>query len=85
MSSTTAVFILLIVFMSLLAGIIKNYLRHKQEDVSADKHDEIARRLEALERLVRGGILKRIETLETIVTDRRYDLKKELKDLEEHG
>ncbi len=70
--------VVLIVAISCAAGIINNYLKQKSggrqtRDLEARLEQRLAR-LETLE--------KRVQVLEKIVTDRNYDLKRQLNDLE---
>ncbi len=61
------VFVLLIVIAAIAAGSLKRYWWFKAAQPQADPHDQD--RLEQLER--------RVQTLERIVTDKGYDLKRE--------
>ncbi|MAJ70921.1 MAG: hypothetical protein CBB67_014110 [Alteromonadaceae bacterium TMED7] len=73
MSFWTAV----VVIVAILAGTIISTSKHKAKHNSADndKTNELEKEIEALK--------ARIVTLEKIVTDPGYDLKKQFKDLED--
>ncbi|MGA9335369.1 MAG: hypothetical protein WBV39_13910 [Rudaea sp.] len=60
-------FVLCIVFAALGTGILKHYLRLKQEQPR--ENPQYQARIDALEH--------RVQTLERIVTDKGYDLKRE--------
>ena len=60
-------FILCIIVLALGAGIIKHYMRMKESRPSEDPRHQA--RIDALEH--------RVQTLERIVTDKGYDLKRE--------
>ncbi len=66
-----------IVLVTVVAGVINNWVKSRN-NVDRDELDsELATRLGQIEKLE-----KRMQVLERIVTDRQYDLKKELHDLE---
>ena len=66
-----------IVLVTVCAGVINNWLKTRK-NVDRDELDrQIGPRMDQLEKLER-----RMQVLERIVTDRKYDLKKELHDLE---
>jgi hypothetical protein len=68
------VFVICIVALCLVAGIIKQYLRSKHEANPASK--DLDQRLDKIRDLER-----RIEALETIVTDKSYELRREFETL----
>jgi hypothetical protein len=63
-----------IVFIACATGVIKSYLKSREQ--SPRMPADITEKLERLERLE-----ERVRVLEAIVTDRDYDLKRELHDL----
>ena len=66
----------IIVFVSVSAGVINNYLKLKSQN-NQDGAESHAEELDELRR--------RIEVLEEIVTDKQYQLRSELADLERNG
>ncbi len=70
--------VVLIVAISCAAGVLNNYLKNRgggrQAKELEGRLDDRMRQIDALE--------KRVQVLEKIVTDRNYDLKRELHDLE---
>lgn len=64
-------FVLCIVFAALATGVIKHYLRLKQDQPR--ENPQYQARIDALE--------QRVKTLERIVTDKGYDLKREFDQL----
>ncbi len=70
--------VVLIVAISCAAGVLNNYLKNRgggrQAKELEGRLDERMRQIDSLE--------KRVQVLEKIVTDRNYDLKRELHDLE---
>jgi hypothetical protein len=69
------VFVIILVAIVMVAGIIKQYLRNKH-DVDPTLKDLDQQRLAKIEDLER-----RIEALETIVTDKSYELNREFETL----
>ena len=68
-------FVTIIVILGMAAGIIKTWLKHKGErSRQPDELEERLRRLSELE--------ERVEVLEKIVTDRKFDLEQQFRDLE---
>jgi len=63
-----------IVAISCGAGAYNSYLRSKKHNTNTDKTEELYAELDALR--------ERVEVLEKIVTDDKYQLHKELNDLE---
>ena len=61
------VFVLLIIIVALAAGIVKHYMRLKENQPR--ENPDYQKRIDTLER--------RVQTLERIVTDKGYDLKRE--------
>ena len=73
-------FILAIVAMSLAAGIINNYLRTKRMSLKKGELGETNAHIARLEhRLEQLG--ERVETVEKIVTDGKFDLKQTIENL----
>ena len=66
-----------IVLVSVVAGVVNNWLKSRNSVDRRELDGELATRLAQIEKLE-----KRMQVLERIVTDRQYDLKKELHDLE---
>jgi hypothetical protein len=67
--------VVLIVLISVLAGVANNYI--KSRGVTGDKHNE-----ELQSRLARLDDLEaRVQTLEKIVTDRNFELKEKFRNL----
>lgn len=60
-------FVLAIIIIACVAGTIKHYLRLRETQPREDPHYQA--RIDALEH--------RVQTLERIITDRNYDLKRE--------
>lgn len=61
------IFVLIIIIAALAAGIVKHYLRIKEGQPR--ENPDYQKRIDTLER--------RVQTLERIVTDKGYDLKRE--------
>ncbi|TDJ33626.1 MAG: hypothetical protein E2O53_09795 [Gammaproteobacteria bacterium] len=72
--NSTLVFVLLIIGMVMCANIVQTYLKHrkKEPEANAELEDTLAK-IEALE--------ERIQVLERIITENRFDLKKEIDSL----
>ncbi len=66
--------VVIIVAISCLAGVLNNHIKSRNETASLDGQDEIEAELDELR--------ARVETLEKIVTDEQYQLRRELDDLE---
>lgn len=67
-------FVLLLVAIVSFAKIIQGYIERKQEkDISGEDIEETLARIDALE--------ERIRVLERIITENRYDLKREIDSL----
>jgi hypothetical protein len=67
-------FVLLLVAIVSVAKIIQSYIERKQEkDTSGENIEETLARIDALE--------ERIRVLERIITENRYDLKREIDSL----
>ncbi len=65
----------LIVFICVAAGVINNWLKHRgKRPQQPDDLEERLRKLSELE--------ERVEVLEKIVTDRKFDLEQQFRDLE---
>ena len=79
MSSTYA-FVLTIIAMSLAAGIINNFLRTKRLNLKKGAMDEANDRMDRIERQI-GALSERLNAVETIVTDRNFDLRQEIESL----
>jgi len=72
--NSTLVFVLLIVGMVMCANIIQTYLKQrKAEPGSNEELEEILAKIDFLE--------ERIQVLERIITENRFDLKKEIDSL----
>ena len=71
----STVFVLLIIAMGLTVPLYAMYLKSRRHRHSASEREE------QLEREL-AELRDRVETLERIVTDRRYDLDKEFEDLD---
>ncbi|MGI9324577.1 MAG: hypothetical protein ACR2PZ_05110 [Pseudomonadales bacterium] len=65
-----------IVAISLIAGVLHDYLKTRR--IEASKHSSV--NLDEI-----NALKERITVLEKIVTDERYDLRRELNQLERHG
>ena len=72
--NSTLVFVLLIIGMVMCSNIVQTYLKHrkKEPEANAELEDTLAK-IEALE--------ERIQVLERIITENRFDLKKEIDSL----
>lgn len=67
-------FVLLLVAIVMVAKIIQSYIERKQEkDASGENIEETLARIDVLE--------ERIRVLERIITENRYDLKREIDSL----
>lgn len=62
---------------SIIAGVVNNYFKHRAVLGSEGTAEKDQRRIEDLE--------KRVQVLEEIVTDGNYDLKRKFEDLENTG
>ncbi len=78
--SSSYSFILAIIAMSLGAGIVNNFLRTKRLNVQKGKLDESNARMQRIERQI-GVLAERLQAVETIVTDKNFDLKQEIESL----
>lgn len=67
----------IIVVASCAAGVFNNYLKVRGQSASGEDQEKILQEVEAL----RG----RVEVLEEIVTDQKYQLKNEIEALERNG
>jgi predicted nuclease with TOPRIM domain len=76
----TYAFVLTIIAMSLAAGIINNFLRAKRLNVKKGELDEVNDRMERIERQI-SALGERVNTVETIVTDKNFDLRQEIEGL----
>jgi len=76
----TYAFVLTIIAMSLAAGIINNFLRAKRLNVKKGELDEANDRMERIERQI-SALGERVNTVETIVTDKNFDLRQEIESL----
>lgn len=76
----TYAFVLTIIAMSLAAGIINNFLRAKRLNVKKGELDEVNDRMERIERQI-SALGERVNTVETIVTDKNFDLRQEIESL----
>lgn len=63
-----------IVVVTTLAGVYSNHLKSKNKEAAKGASDSVAAELDTLR--------QRIEVLETIVTDQKYQLHRELSELE---
>lgn len=72
--NSSLVFVLLIVAMVMCTGIIRTYLRERNKDPGDNKElEETLAKIDLLE--------ERIRVLERIITENRFDLKKEIDSL----
>ncbi len=78
--SSSYSFILAIIAMSLGAGIVNNFLRTKRLNVQKGELDESNTRMQRIERQI-GVLAERLQAVETIVTDKNFDLKQEIESL----
>jgi hypothetical protein len=67
----------IIVVFSTVAGVYNNHLKSKTKQVAQGASDRVAEELDALR--------QRIEVLESIVTDQKYQLHRELSELEKRA
>ncbi|MGK0224062.1 MAG: phage shock protein C [Limisphaerales bacterium] len=67
----------IIVVASCAAGVFNNYLKVRGQSASEEDQEEILQEVEALR--------ARVEVLEKIVTDEKYQLKNEIEALERNG
>jgi membrane protein implicated in regulation of membrane protease activity len=70
----TLVFVLLLVSMVLFANIVQTYLKQKKR--APERNEELEDTLAKIDRLE-----ERIQVLERIITENRFDLKKEIDSL----
>lgn len=68
------VFVLLIVLISCASGVVNNYLKHRSELTGSGPGEDLLDEIEELR--------DRVEVLEKIVTDEKYQLKQEFEQLE---
>ena len=66
--------VVIIVAVSCGAGVLNNYIKSKNEESSIEDQDHLLAELDELR--------QRVETLEKIVTDEKYQLRRELDNLE---
>jgi hypothetical protein len=78
--SGTHAFVLTIIAMGLAAGIINNFLRTKRLTLKKGDLDESNAQMERIERQI-GTLTERVQAVETIVTDRNFDLKQTIENL----
>ena len=70
----TMAFVVMIVLIGCTTGVIMEYLKTQQKKKETDlDHDDTVAQLDALE--------ERIRVLERIVTEKKFDLRKEIDDL----
>lgn len=67
-------FVIIIVIIGCATGVLGDYFKTKRKHAEVDVGDEVYQELDSLR--------QRIEVLERIVTDEKYDLKKEIERLE---
>ena len=67
-------FVIVVVIVGCATGIISDYLKTKRETASGEVDGDVYEELDRLR--------ERVEVLERIVTDEKYNLKKELDQLE---
>jgi len=65
--------VVIIVLISISAGVINNYFKHKNQSRAATEDGDWQERLEMME--------ERLRVLEKIVTDRDYELRQKFRDL----
>jgi len=65
--------VVIIVLITIGAGVINNYIKHRNQAVAEDDEADWQKRLELME--------ERLRVLEKIVTDRDYELKQKFRDL----
>ncbi len=69
--NSTLVFVLLLVCMVMCANVVQTYIKQRRREPEADEElEETLAKIELLE--------ERIEVLERIITENRFDLKKEI-------
>ena len=78
--SSSYFFVLAIIAMSLGAGIVNNFLRTQRLNLKKSELDETNARMERIERQI-GTLTERVQAVETIVTDRNFDLKQTIESL----
>ncbi len=78
--SNTYFFVLTIIAMSLGAGIINNFLRAKRLNIKKGELDDVNDRMDRIERQI-SALGERVNTVETIVTDKNFDLRQEIESL----
>ena len=72
--NSTLVFVLLIVAMVMCANIVQTYLKQRKKEPEANEElEDTLAKIEVLE--------ERIQVLERIITESRFDLKKEIDSL----
>ena len=72
--NSTFLFVLCIITIVMLAGVIQTYLKHRYQQPEVDTElEETLAKVDVLE--------ERIRVLERIVTENRFDLKKEIDEL----
>ena len=67
-------FVIIIVVIGCGTGVLTEYFKHKRESAVADVDGDVYEELDRLR--------ERVEVLERIITDEKYDLKRELDRLE---
>lgn len=65
--------VVVIVLISIGAGVINNYIKHRSQSVTSDDSGDWQKRLELME--------ERLRVLEKIVTDQDYELKQKFRKL----
>lgn len=78
--SSTYFFVLTIIAMSLCAGIVNNFLRTKRLNLKKGELDETNARMVQIERQI-SALTERVQAVETIVTDKPFDLKQKIESL----
>ena len=68
-------FVIVIVVVSLVAGVLNNWIKHRSRAPKID--EELEQRLQRISQLE-----ERVQVLEKIVTDRNFDLRQKFRDLE---
>ena len=72
--NSTLVFVLLLVAMVMCANVVQTYIKQRKKEPETDEElEETLAKIDLLE--------ERIRVLERIITENRFDLKKEIDDL----
>ncbi|HEY8520366.1 MAG TPA: hypothetical protein VIN61_09810 [Gammaproteobacteria bacterium] len=66
-------FVLAIIILAFSFKLLESWIKHRQQSRSAEGEIELLKRLDAIE--------ERVKVLERIVTDERFDLRREFKNL----